>query len=37
LLRAETAVIVALACWQALAGDAASSGSRPPFRGQFVS
>ncbi|MBI1206735.1 MAG: 16S rRNA (uracil(1498)-N(3))-methyltransferase [Azospirillum sp.] len=31
LLRAETAVVAALACWQALVGDCAS-GARPPFR-----
>jgi 16S rRNA (uracil1498-N3)-methyltransferase len=37
LLRAETAAIVALACWQALAGDGATSQSRPPFRGEFLS
>ncbi len=37
LLRAETAVIAALACWQAIAGDAATSDSRPPFRDAFVS
>jgi 16S rRNA (uracil1498-N3)-methyltransferase len=37
LLRAETAAITALACWQALAGDATGSGSRPPLRGEFVS
>jgi 16S rRNA (uracil1498-N3)-methyltransferase len=37
LLRAETAAIVALACWQALAGDGATPESRPPFRGEFVS
>jgi 16S rRNA (uracil1498-N3)-methyltransferase len=37
LLRAETAVIAALACWQALAGDGAMTESRPPFRREFVS
>jgi len=37
LLRAETAAIVALACWQALAGDGASAESRPPFRSEFAS
>ena len=37
LLRAETAVIAALACWQALAGDGAAAESRPPFRREFVS
>ena len=37
LLRAETAAIVALACWQALAGDGAMAESRPPFRNEFVS
>jgi 16S rRNA (uracil1498-N3)-methyltransferase len=37
LLRAETAALAALACWQALAGDAAAADSRPPFRGAFVS
>jgi len=37
LLRAETAVIAALACWQALAGDGATAESRPPFRREFVS
>lgn len=36
LLRAETAAIAALACWQALAGDAAGAESRPPFRNEFV-
>lgn len=35
LLRAETAAIAALACWQALAGDAAEAESRPPFRNEF--
>jgi 16S rRNA (uracil1498-N3)-methyltransferase len=35
LLRAETAAIAALACWQALAGDAAQAESRPPFRNEF--
>jgi 16S rRNA (uracil1498-N3)-methyltransferase len=35
LLRAETTAIAALACWQALAGDAAAAGSRPPFRREF--
>ncbi len=34
LLRAETAAIAALACWQALAGDGAAS--RPPFRAEFA-
>jgi 16S rRNA (uracil1498-N3)-methyltransferase len=37
LLRAETAAVVALACWQALAGDGATVDSRPPFRNEFVS
>lgn len=37
LLRAETAAIAALACWQAVAGDAAPSDSRPPFRNEFTS
>jgi 16S rRNA (uracil1498-N3)-methyltransferase len=37
LLRAETAAIVALACWQALAGDGAGADSRPPFRREFQS
>jgi 16S rRNA (uracil1498-N3)-methyltransferase len=37
LLRAETAAVAALACWQALAGDAAGADSRPPFRREFVS
>jgi 16S rRNA (uracil1498-N3)-methyltransferase len=37
LLRAETAAIAALACWQAVAGDAAPSDSRPPFRNEFAS
>ena len=37
LLRAETAAIAALACWQALAGDGATADSRPPFRREFVS
>jgi 16S rRNA (uracil1498-N3)-methyltransferase len=36
LLRAETAAVAALACWQALAGDGASAASRPPFRTEFV-
>jgi len=36
-LRAETAAMAALACWQALAGDAAPADSRPPFRTEFVS
>jgi 16S rRNA (uracil1498-N3)-methyltransferase len=36
LLRAETAAIVALACWQALAGDGVPVESRPPFRGEFL-
>jgi 16S rRNA (uracil1498-N3)-methyltransferase len=35
LLRAETAAIVALACWQALAGDGVGAGSRPPFRDEY--
>ena len=35
LLRAETAAIAALACWQALAGDAAQAAFRPPFRNEF--
>jgi len=34
LLRAETAALAALACWQALAGDAVGSDSRPPFRNE---
>ena len=37
LLRAETAAVVALACWQAVAGDGAVADSRPPFRNEFVS
>jgi 16S rRNA (uracil1498-N3)-methyltransferase len=37
LLRAETAAIAALACWQALAGDGAGADARPPFRSEFVS
>jgi 16S rRNA (uracil1498-N3)-methyltransferase len=37
LLRAETAAIAALACWQALAGDGAEADSRPPFRSEFLS
>jgi 16S rRNA (uracil1498-N3)-methyltransferase len=37
LLRAETAAVAALACWQALAGDGAAADSRPPFRNEFVS
>ena len=37
LLRAETAAVAALACWQALAGDGATVDSRPPFRREFVS
>lgn len=37
LLRAETAAVVALACWQALAGDGASAESRPPFRDEYIS
>lgn len=37
LLRAETAAIVALACWQAVAGDGAGADSRPPFRREFQS
>ncbi len=37
LLRAETAAVAALACWQALAGDGAAAESRPPFRNEFVS
>ena len=37
LLRAETAAVAALACWQALAGDGATAESRPPFRNEFVS
>ena len=37
LLRAETAAVAALACWQALAGDGATEDSRPPFRREFVS
>jgi 16S rRNA (uracil1498-N3)-methyltransferase len=36
-LRAETAAIAALACWQALAGDAANADSRPPFRRELHS
>jgi len=35
LLRAETAALAALACWQALAGDGARADSRPPFRNEF--
>lgn len=35
LLRAETAALAALACWQALAGDGARAESRPPFRNEF--
>jgi len=35
LLRAETAALAALACWQALAGDGAQAESRPPFRNEF--
>lgn len=31
-LRAETAAIAALACWQAVAGDARTADARPPFR-----
>jgi 16S rRNA (uracil1498-N3)-methyltransferase len=37
LLRAETAAIAALACWQAIAGDGAAADARPPFRSEFVS
>jgi 16S rRNA (uracil1498-N3)-methyltransferase len=37
LLRAETAAIAALACWQALAGDGAGADSRPPFRSEVAS
>ncbi|HTJ64420.1 MAG TPA: 16S rRNA (uracil(1498)-N(3))-methyltransferase [Alphaproteobacteria bacterium] len=37
LLRAETAAIAALACWQALAGDGISADVRPPFRSEYVS
>ena len=37
LLRAETAAVAALACWQAVAGDGATVDSRPPFRREFVS
>ncbi len=37
LLRAETATIAALACWQALAGDGRAADSRPPFRDEFAS
>jgi 16S rRNA (uracil1498-N3)-methyltransferase len=37
LLRAETAAVAALACWQALAGDGATAESRPPFRNEFAS
>jgi 16S rRNA (uracil1498-N3)-methyltransferase len=37
LLRAETAAVAALACWQAVAGDGAGADSRPPFRHEFVS
>jgi 16S rRNA (uracil1498-N3)-methyltransferase len=37
LLRAETAAVAALACWQALAGDGATADSRPPSRREFVS
>jgi len=36
LLRAETAAVAALACWQAVAGDGAGAGSRPPFRHEFT-
>jgi 16S rRNA (uracil1498-N3)-methyltransferase len=36
LLRAETAAMAALACWQALAGDGARADSRPPFRREFI-
>jgi 16S rRNA (uracil1498-N3)-methyltransferase len=36
LLRAETAAIAALACWQAVAGDGAGPQSRPPFRDEHV-
>jgi 16S rRNA (uracil1498-N3)-methyltransferase len=37
ILRADTAALAALACWQALAGDWTSGGadSRPPFRSTF--
>ncbi|EWY38156.1 16S rRNA methyltransferase [Skermanella stibiiresistens SB22] len=36
ILRADTAALAALACWQALAGDWATGGAdaRPPFRSQ---
>ena len=37
LLRAETAAVAALACWQAVAGDGAAADSRPPFRHEFAS
>ena len=37
LLRAETAAIAALACWQALAGDGSSADTRPPFRSEYIS
>jgi len=36
LLRAETAAVAALACWQALVGDGAMAESRPPFRNEFA-
>jgi len=36
LLRAETAAVAALACWQAVAGDGAGADSRPPFRHEFT-
>jgi 16S rRNA (uracil1498-N3)-methyltransferase len=36
LLRAETAAVAALACWQAVAGDGAVADSRPPFRHEFT-
>jgi 16S rRNA (uracil1498-N3)-methyltransferase len=36
LLRAETAAVAALACWQAVAGDGAAADSRPPFRHEFT-
>ena len=35
LLRAETAAIAVLACWQAIAGDGRRVEDRPPFRSEF--
>ena len=35
LLRAETAAIAVLACWQAIAGDGRRAEDRPPFRSEF--